>query len=151
MTNRTNQTTDLFAKQLLHTLRSEKETITTPEMLQTAYVLSLSKTTKMAQYALNIELKIGSTRPYIIRDIRGFLKAFQKEESFKLNQSFTFNPNMHYFSSKDQTFLDLIQQCYDQERMFGNSNLMKMEQPRSIIIPPSIIDSFLDHLTESDF
>src|SRR5699024_8014109 len=116
MTDRTDQTTDLFAKQLLYTFRNEKETVTSPEMLQTAYVLSLTKTNKMAQYALSIELKIGKNRPYIIRDIRGFLKAFHKENSFKLNQSFTFNPNMHYFSSKDQAFIDLIQQCYDQER-----------------------------------
>lgn len=143
--------TDLYAKQLIHTFYKESKAASHAEMLHTSYILSLTKTNKSSQYALSVELKVGDKRPYIIKDVRGFLKAFQKEESYKLNQSFTYDPHAHFFSSNDRALIEKILQCYDQELMFGNSNLMKMEQPRSLIIPPSILDPFLDKLVNADY
>ncbi len=145
------QDTDLFAKQLLHTFRDKKEQTETPLVIETEYLLSLTKANKNSQYALSIEVKIGDKRPYVIRDIRGFLKALSSGDSYKVNQSFTFYPSIHYFTSKDQKMIEMLLTCYEQERLFGNSYVLKLEQPRSIYIPPSLIDQLLDQLTEMDY
>lgn len=145
------QDTDLFAKQLLHTFRDKKEHAATPQVVVTEYMLTLTKANRNSQYVLTFELKIGDKRPYVIRDIRGFLKALNSGESYKVNQSFTFYPSIHYFTSKDQTMIEMLLTCYEQERLFGNSYVLKLDQPRSIYIPPSLIDQLLDQLVEMEY
>ncbi|GAE92739.1 DNA/RNA helicases [Gracilibacillus boraciitolerans JCM 21714] len=145
------QDTDLFAKQLLYTFRDKSQHTESPQVVETEYMLTLTKASKNTQYALTIEVKMGDKRPYVIRDIRGFLKALNSGESFKINQSFTFYPSVHYFTSKDQHMIEMLLTCYEQERLFGNSYVLKLEQPRSIYIPPSLIDQLLDQLVEMNY
>ncbi|MGN8645391.1 SNF2 helicase associated domain-containing protein [Gracilibacillus sp. HCP3S3_G5_1] len=145
------QDTDLFAKQLLHTFRDKKGRSETPQIVETEYLLSLTKANKNSQYALSIEVKIGDKRPYVIRDLRGFFKSFNSGEPYKVNQSFTYDPFIHYFTSNDQKMMEMLLTCYEQERLFGNSYVLKLEQPRSIYIPPSLIDQLLDQLVEMEY
>ncbi|MDX8044651.1 DEAD/DEAH box helicase [Gracilibacillus sp. S3-1-1] len=145
------QDTDLFAKQLIHTFRDKREWNESPQPVQTEYVLSLTKANKNAQYALSIEMKIGDKRAYVIRDIRGFLKALNSMESYKVNQSFTFDPSIHYFSTRDRHMIEMLLTCYEQERLFGNSYVLKLDQPRSMYIPPSLIDQLLEQLVEMNY
>lgn len=145
------QETDLFAKQLLHTFRQQKTTSGESLVIQTEYILALTKSNKNAQYILTLEAKVGDKRPYVIRDIREFIKAFQKNEPYKINQSYTFQPENHTFSAKDRRMMEMLVTCLEQEKLLGNNYILKMEQPRSILIPPSLIDRLLAHLQELSY
>lgn len=144
------QDTDLFAKQLLHTFREQKKADGSPQMLQTEFQLILKRANKNTQYALALELKIGDKRPYVIRDIRSFFKAWLMGESYKVNHSFTYFPSQHFFPSYDKELIELLLSCYEQERLFGNSYTLKMEQPRSVYLPPSVSDLFLKKLSNTN-
>ncbi|SER81162.1 Superfamily II DNA or RNA helicase, SNF2 family [Gracilibacillus ureilyticus] len=143
-----NQQTDLFAKQLMHTFREQKEP---NEAILTEFQLILTKANKNTQYALAVELKIGDKRPYVIRDLRGFFKAWMNGESYKVNHTFTFEPGEYFFHSSDQELLELMLSCYEQEKLFGNSYTLKMEQPRSIYLPPSVSDQFIEKLQQTNY
>ncbi|UOQ48272.1 DEAD/DEAH box helicase [Gracilibacillus caseinilyticus] len=145
------QDTDLFAKQLLHTFRNKQDDIETPLQVKTEFVLSLIKTNKNSQYALSIEVKVGDKRPYVVRDIRNFLKAMTGGETYRVNQSYTYYPYTHYFNSKDQKMTEMLLTCYEQERLFGNSYVIKLENPRSIYVPPSLVDSLLELLVDINY
>ncbi|MFC4404929.1 SNF2 helicase associated domain-containing protein [Gracilibacillus xinjiangensis] len=142
------QQTDLFAKQLMHTFREQKKP---NEAVQTEFQLLVTKANKNTQYALAIELKIGDKRPYVVRDLRGFFKAWMNGESYKVNHTFTFQPADHFFHSADHELLELMVSCYEQERLFGNSYTLKMEQPRSIYLPPSVSDQFIEKLQDTNY
>ncbi|WP_163536478.1 DEAD/DEAH box helicase [Gracilibacillus sp. YIM 98692] len=143
--------TDLFAKQLMHTFRNKQESDQTPEPVQSEFIISVTRANKHNQYALSIEMKMGDKRPYVIRDIRAFLKAMEQQESYKVNQSFTFYPEVHYFPPQDREIIDWLLICYEQEKLFGNSHMMKMEQPRGLYVPTSASDALLDQITDTQF
>jgi SNF2 family DNA or RNA helicase len=142
------QQTDLFAKQLLHTFREVPRPTTA---LTVEYILQLKRTNKNASYALTIDIKIGDKRPYVVRDIRSFLKAFIQGEEYKVNTSFVYQPKEHYFRKHDQQFLESLINCYEQEQLFGNSYSIKLELPRSLYIPPSISDQIIEAIPTVDY
>ncbi len=149
------QETDLFAKQLLHSFRSPQEASQESHqeslMVTTEYILCLHKSNKTGQHVLSMELKLGHKRPYVIRDIREFIKAFQKNQPYKVNQSYTFQPNTDYFSIKDKQMLEMLVACWEQEKLLGTNYVLKMEQPRSILIPPSLTDQLLQQLSGMNY
>ncbi|KAB8132148.1 serine/threonine protein phosphatase [Gracilibacillus oryzae] len=142
------QQTDLFAKQLMHTFREQQKPV---ETIQTEFQLLLTKANKNTQYAMAVELKIGDKRPYVVRDLRAFFKAWINGEAYKVNHTFTFEPAEHFFHSSDQEMLELMVSCYEQEKLFGNSYTLKMEQPRSIYLPPSVSDQFIEKLQQTNY
>ncbi|RCW67074.1 DEAD/DEAH box helicase [Saliterribacillus persicus] len=135
---------DLYTKQLLYTFRElNTELEQTPEKLETEVILAIEDANQKAKHALTIEVKIGDKRPYVIKDIRSFLVAFQTGDSYKINQSFTYTSREYYFQQEDLILMELLSDCYDQEKMYGNTYLHKMEHPRSLYVPPNLSEKLL--------
>ncbi|ENH98429.1 non-specific serine/threonine protein kinase [Gracilibacillus halophilus YIM-C55.5] len=150
-TGETSYETDLFAKQLLHTFRDKGEILEAPKPIQSSFTVKLTQTNKKTQFVLTIAMKVGESRPYIVRDIRGFLQAYKNGESFKVNQSFYYTPNHYYFTSNDRMMIEWLMRCYEQEKLFGNLYIHKTEYPRELFISPTISNELLEDVQHTDY
>ncbi|GAA0285398.1 SNF2 family DNA or RNA helicase [Gracilibacillus halotolerans] len=143
------QETDLFAKQLLYSFRRRNNhSVKAKSMLKVEYLLEVTGSPKNA---LSIEMRIGEHRPYIIRDIREFLKAFQKQEDYRVNQSFTYEPSTHLFPKEDRDMVELLLMCQTQENLFGHTYFGRLDNPRALLVPPVVSDKLLEKLQHTDF
>ena len=142
------QETDLFAKQLLYSFRRKEQRNISKSMLLVDYQLEV---TGQQKNSLTIEMRIGSNRPYIIRDIREFLKAYRKEEEYQLNRSFTYEPGIHVFSKEDREMVELLLMCLDQENLFGHTYFGRLDNPRALLVPPVISDELLEKLQKTNY
>lgn len=57
-----------------------------------------------------IEMKIGPTRLYIVKNIREFLKCVDQRQSYIFTSQFTYDPELHSFTQPSD---DIIQQLID--------------------------------------
>lgn len=65
----------------------------------------------------SLELRIGSERLYILRDIKKFLIDMEQGIPFEFGKNFTFDPALHCFSETDRLFIDMLYEIIESENM----------------------------------
>ncbi|SFS42823.1 DEAD/DEAH box helicase [Marininema halotolerans] len=103
-----------------------------------------------------LQLKVGPQRRYVVKNIREFLRAFTDEVTLPFTKTFTYDPEIFYFSSHDQKMLRFLSSVADNEQVYQSmrnpwqSNHHRMD-PRILLIPPDKVGDFLQTLPEGQF
>ncbi|MRH41994.1 serine/threonine protein phosphatase [Aquibacillus halophilus] len=101
---------------------------------------------------LEIELKIGTNKTYVIKNIREFLVHIKKEKPYKITQSFLYEPDIHQFDEEDQKIITNLILAHENESLFENSFSNPLHDKRTIIIPPGFADRLLESIsTQKNF
>lgn len=88
--------------------------------LQVEFILS-KISIGINKHLFAVEMKVGSKRPYIVKNIREFLDAVDQRQSYIFTPQFTYDPEQHSFTQPND---DLIQQLIDiafNEQMYQES------------------------------
>lgn len=120
------------------------------ETLQVEYIVHVVSGTVGEDY-LELELKLGVKRTYIVQKIRPFLDAVAQGESFPFTKLFTFDPSIQSFLPEDQSVLDLLLRIHRNERLMKKTMnpygvTSRYEDSKHIYIPAIIWDQLLDKL-----
>ncbi|MBA9085647.1 superfamily II DNA or RNA helicase [Fontibacillus solani] len=95
------------------------------------------------KYLFAVEMKVGTKRVYIVKNIRQFLECVERRQSYAFTNQFSYDPELHCFSGPSD---DIIQQLIDislNEQMyqesFNKTNFLhsrKANNERYLHIPP---------------
>ncbi|WP_217586325.1 DEAD/DEAH box helicase [Lentibacillus saliphilus] len=114
--------------------------------MQVEYILKNSFGT------LLLELKTGTSRTYVVKDIRDFIKhARANQASYPFTKTFTYNSEEHYFLEQDQAIFKMLdailnqEQLYDDERPYHFDSHSRAQ--RHMIVPPLVAEALLEQLT----
>ncbi|MFB5661785.1 SNF2 helicase associated domain-containing protein [Alteribacillus sp. HJP-4] len=76
------------------------------EALKTEYALSFRTDHSHSQeYYFSIQLKIGTDKKYVVKDIEALLAAMRQRSLLPFTKKFTFDPTNHYFKEEDLAVL----------------------------------------------
>jgi superfamily II DNA or RNA helicase len=82
---------------------------------------------------LEIEMKVGPKRPYIVPKIRDFLECVQRGETFEFSKHFTYDPALYSFQKEDNEVLQKLIQVMISEKMY---NAAMVTDERMMPVPP---------------
>lgn len=99
----------------------------------------------------NIELKVGTKRPYVVKNIGKFLQAITDHSNYFFTNNFSYLPSDHYFMEEDEAVLQILQEIRKQEEFYGQKNNMygyysSSEKERFLTIPPMMADQLVSTL-----
>jgi superfamily II DNA or RNA helicase len=101
------------------------------------------------QKLLTIELKIGTKRPYIVKNIGKLLQSIEEKTTCPITTSFAYDPSEQYLSQEDQEILQLIREIWRNEEFFRKQrsySYWSNENERTLLIPPLMADKLLSRL-----
>ncbi|GGM35259.1 helicase SNF [Paraliobacillus quinghaiensis] len=112
--------------------------------LQVEYTVSHRKNPHNAKLLLEVELRVGINKLYIIKDIRPFLTHIKKEQPYPVTNTFTYDPIDHFFTEEDQHIINQLIQAYQNEILYDNE--YGLNDKRAIRIPPNSADKLLESI-----
>ncbi|CQR46464.1 RNA polymerase-associated protein RapA [Paraliobacillus sp. PM-2] len=140
-------TSDPFTLRLLHTFNQTRKTHALErEALQIEYTVSQNKHSANKSDFLEIELRVGTTKTYIIKDIRTFLIHVKNEQPYPITNNFTYEPITHYFDQQDLNILQQLTVCYQNESLFEMD--YPMTDKRTIKLAPNLALDLLKKISE---
>lgn len=84
------------------------------------------------KYVFGLELKIGTKRLYIVKQIRDFLEAIDAGRAFPFSEHFTYDPSQHSFGRNDDDILHQLIEIANNERLYReNSPSLSSQRRRS--------------------
>ncbi|GAE35829.1 DEAD/DEAH box helicase [Halalkalibacter akibai] len=100
---------------------------------------------------VELKLKVGSKRMYVVRDLEEFIQATISQESYIFTPNFSYDPSIHFFSESDlavfrQIYTHLEIQATERQPYSFRSN-----QKRLLEIPAISLQPLLDKLTDTSF
>lgn len=105
-----------------------------------------------ADRLMEIELKVGLKRPYVVKKIRPFLESVMEKKSHLFTNQFSYDPMDHGFTEKDLELLELLYAHYKNERAYNESSSgwyhSNSYQERGLLIPPTGFEPILEKLVE---
>lgn len=101
---------------------------------------------------VELELKVGPKRLYVVSKIKDFLSKLEQREKIVFSKNFTFDPSIHSFSKANESVLDLLVQIKRSEEFYNadRSHYSFYRQDRSLRIPPLAWPSLRDRLVSAD-
>ncbi|RKL66185.1 hypothetical protein CR203_16650 [Salipaludibacillus neizhouensis] len=130
----------------------KQETFHEREALQVEYTIKLESTfSKRIAGAIELELKIGPKRLYVVKSITDLLKAVEENEALKFSKLFTYHPSDYFFEEEDIEIFRKMSMILDMKKSdepaFSYSYLRRTaEQQRSFHIPSSYVMEMLQLL-----
>jgi hypothetical protein len=97
---------------------------------------------------IEVELKIGVGKLYIVKDIRELLEAIDNGEALRFTKLFTYHPADHTFKERDSAMLDRIRELMDVQTMHSTFYERNKETRRSFEIPSPYALEFLKDLSQ---
>ncbi|PTL37446.1 DEAD/DEAH box helicase [Alkalicoccus saliphilus] len=126
----------------------ETRTNNEKETLQVQYILKLYPAyQEHVPGSMELELKIGTDRLYIVKDIRELLKSMEHGESLRFTKLFTYHPADHIFSEKDAAVLQKMAELIEVQTMHQTFYESSKEDRRIFDIPLTYAASFLEQLS----
>ncbi|WP_226036037.1 DEAD/DEAH box helicase [Aquibacillus saliphilus] len=114
------------------------------QLLAVEYIVGSRINPHNSKSFLEIELKIGTKKSYVVKNIREFLIHVKKEKSHKINPSFLYEPDIHLFHEEDMKIISNLIMAYENESLFESSFSNPLHDKRTIIIPPGFADELLE-------
>ncbi|MBU9713589.1 DEAD/DEAH box helicase [Evansella tamaricis] len=131
----------------------KQETYQEREVLQIEYRIKLfPKIYRHLTGSIELELKVGPKRLYVVRDLKEFLRCYHEERTLKFAKLFTYDPSDYVFSEEDKAILSWLWRLYhlkDEHRkdpFFTRKNYS--EDSRSVDIPAPTVLELLEELRD---
>ncbi|WP_462420235.1 DEAD/DEAH box helicase [Salinicoccus sp. Marseille-QA3877] len=98
--------------------------------------------------SFNIQMRIGEERLYVVRDIRDFLDAVERNDALMFGKNFTFDPEFHYFSDEDRAVIDKLLEIRRTENFYDNSvdYMPARKKGKELLIPSYAADDLITDL-----
>lgn len=144
------ETTRAFMNELsLPTTGVEELAITQKVPLHIEYIVSWTEERK-----IQLELKVGETRTYVVKDMHAFLDAIFMKEEFIFTKHFTYLPDVHTFLQVDLDLLETLQSIIRNERIYEEPSIFEQRKHfgnRYITIPSLLIQPVFEALEQRNF
>ncbi|WP_170203830.1 SNF2 helicase associated domain-containing protein [Alkalicoccus chagannorensis] len=98
--------------------------------------------------ALEVELKIGPGRLYVVKEIRDFLESYSSQQAMLFTDRFSYYPEEHTFAEEDREILDWMYELLAVQDM--GRTYFKAPSSRSFTLPPQYAKSFLEKMSRRD-
>ena len=142
--------TDPFPLRMIDLFETEQLRSTTEDTeLLIHYQLTEKRHRIQKEIYYELQLKVGESNQFIVKDLPAFMKAIQFNEIHKITETFSYKPKEHYFNPDDSELLELINQAIVQEGLYATD--FPTVDKRSVSLPPFLIKEFLDLLTSRSF
>ncbi|MFA9558562.1 SNF2 helicase associated domain-containing protein [Evansella sp. AB-rgal1] len=131
----------------------KQETYHDRDTLQVEYLIKLEP--KMVSYrtaSIELELKVGPQRLYVVKDLKEFLRVVHYDHTLKFAKHFTYDPADYILSEEDKGIFQWLWRLYhlrdDQHRRLTFSHFRQdsKEERRSLDIPAPVVMEFLEKL-----
>ena len=148
------QLTNEFIERISSLSYSSLENNRDKQLLKVDWFVNFHKSYYASSLFMNIEMKVGQKRTYVVRRIREFLQAINWHSQYPFTQNFTYDPTEQMFTTTDQAIINLLQEAvkyeeaYDQLQTSYYSKTNRQDD-RGVSIPPLLADQFLNLLTNS--
>ncbi|MET3683165.1 SNF2 family DNA or RNA helicase [Alkalibacillus flavidus] len=96
---------------------------------------------------LAVEMKVGTNRLYVVKNMRQFLKNLDNGEEHEFTPKFQYKPEDHAFSEADQRVIDLLLDLYRND-VFYDGHFQSPPTPKGITITPVVAHSLLKALSQ---
>lgn len=101
-----------------------------------------------------VQLKVGSDRMYVVKNIRDFLTAYKQKKQLFFSSHFVYDPSIFKLQPEDEMLLNLLLSIYEDERVYR-----KMIDPwsggrtdeRILVIPPTKVRTLLELLPKDQY
>ncbi|WP_138420707.1 DEAD/DEAH box helicase [Aquibacillus sediminis] len=142
---------DLFSTKMIEAFTTDQPVKTSKrEIVNMEYIIGIRINPHNSKSFLEMEVKLGVEKPYVIKNIRELLVHIKKQKDYKITPTFTYQPEHHVFTEEDQHILADLIQAYENETIFENSFSNPLHEKRSIVIPPGLADKLLTKLSNQE-
>ncbi|MCM3737485.1 SNF2 helicase associated domain-containing protein [Bacillus cytotoxicus] len=119
--------------------------------LMVEWIIKLYRPSYSSKQFLALEMKAGQKRTYVVKKIRDFLKAIDRQVQYPFTKGFTFDPTEHEFTQEDQEIIKILQEAVkyekiSQELIHSYYQRSGFTDDRIITIPPMLADDLLTKL-----
>lgn len=121
------------------------------EPLQVEYIIKTPQTTFNGPSLWTIEMKVGVTRTYVVKDLGEFLQAVEQEKSYYFTKNFSYEPTEHQFKEKDLEMIQLLTDLSKSEVAYKSPYYAYRKDDRVAMIPPMVADHLLKALQETTY
>ncbi|WP_182201221.1 DEAD/DEAH box helicase [Paraliobacillus salinarum] len=136
---------DPFTLRLIHTFnQTNKAHALEQEMLQIQYIVSHKKHLSNKPDFFDVEIRVGTKKPYVIKDIREFLAHVKNQQTYTITSTFKYDPASHYLDQKDAHILHQLMLCQHNESLFEND--YPMLDKRAIKLAPYLSLDLLEKI-----
>ncbi|WP_186580869.1 DEAD/DEAH box helicase [Aquibacillus kalidii] len=145
------QQKDTFTTRMIDAFRSDpKSSPGKQEQIVVEYTIGLRINPHNSKSFLEVELKLGTKKTYIIKNIRELLLHIKKAKVYKITPTFSYDPSQHYFTEDDQDIIHALITAYDSESLYENSFSNPLQDKRTITLQPSGADEILEILSRNE-
>lgn len=93
---------------------------------------------------MEIQLKIGIKRLYIVKEIRELLDSISNNTELKFGKHFSYDPSYHVFQQDDWVVIQKLMQFYQAETIYDTNTWRGSSRTgKSMVIPPYAADDLL--------
>ncbi|WP_047983901.1 DEAD/DEAH box helicase [Ornithinibacillus californiensis] len=104
---------------------------------------------------LLIELKAGTTRDYVVKDVHAFLRDVLEGNEHFFTKMFAYAPSQHHLLPEDMEIFEVLGSIQKNEKIYDGYHVYhyrgNVSDKRSLIIPPLIAEQLLEKLIQRDF
>ncbi|MCT2537291.1 DEAD/DEAH box helicase [Aquibacillus koreensis] len=142
---------DTFTSRIMDAFSTQsKPNALQTEQLEVEYTIGSRINPHNSKAFLELELKIGTSKLYVVKNIREFLIHVKKAKVYPLTAKFNYDPRIHQFSEEDQYLIQTLITAYENETLFENSFSNPLHDKRTLVIPPGIADSLLESISKQN-
>lgn len=118
--------------------------------------IELQINTAYQQPVAQLQLRVGLSRLYIIKNLYEFLTAFKTGQSIRFGVKFTYDPTRHTFNKNDLPIITMLQEMLEQHRAVHQINSSYFYTPTPFSQKPFVLSQYylsklLDALGEKTF
>ncbi|OAB44914.1 DEAD/DEAH box helicase [Paenibacillus antarcticus] len=89
------------------------------------------------KYIFGIEIKIGPSRLYVVKNVSELLDVIEREETYVFSNLFTYDPEIHCFSKENDAVIRHLIAINNSEEIYQELAIMEASQRnRLLMIPP---------------
>ncbi|MBA2175596.1 DEAD/DEAH box helicase [Halobacillus locisalis] len=109
----------LFAMRLYETFRERRES-TQPDDLKKRLNIQyhVHVQTLLGTKSVSVEMKVGESYLYVIKDIRELLEYMHKKQAYRITKKFTYDPAEYALDEQDAKITRLLYEAFEQEQFY---------------------------------
>ncbi len=103
-------------------------------------------------FMLALTMKVGESRPYVVKDVKDFIRNIQNGEEHEFTKNFRGNPAVHTFREADREIFMLISEIIQTDAFYNADYYYSSRSatPKEMIVPPAFIKRLFPLLVKND-
>ncbi|WP_096439340.1 DEAD/DEAH box helicase [Alteribacter populi] len=129
----------------------KKESLSEKETLHVEFILYLSTSWHGLTGSIDLEMKIGPKRRYVVKDIGEFLDAMEYGSAHRFSKLFTYHPSDYLFSQADMRVFHILRKIVQLEKDFTTFSFRATrtkDDKRKVTIPNPFLMELLQVLQQ---